>query len=251
MSRWGGALTREEADCMVASGIRLAAIGSGWEGTGGGGEWAREQGQMAHDAGMLVDGYVYLYLDKDVRQQVRNAKAALNTVPIRMWWLDMEDTESPHLSVEQRVAALDAAIEELGAVVYGIYSARWWWNQYMAGVTKYSHLPLWNANYDNDPDEDALPFGGWEHSAIEQYGGTQEVCGQSVDINYAKNLDRLDQEADMGMTPQEKADFDSLKAQVADLNKAVSQRFDLLRVASGTDDQGFAAMQAAHAKVVA
>ena len=54
--------------------------------------------------------------------------------------------------------------------------------------TQFVGLPLWNAYYDGDPDEDGLPYGGWEHSAIEQYQGTTDLCGQSVDLNFAKNL---------------------------------------------------------------
>ena len=189
MSRWGGELTRAEAHELASSGIQLAIVGTG--NPAGAGLWAKQQADMAHAEGLLVDAYIYLYFKGDPAEQVRQALATLAGATVRMWWLDAEDMESPDLTTEERGAFLDACVAELekASVPFGVYTGRWWWEPNMASSTKYSHLPLWNSWYDGDPDEDGLPYGGWTHSAIEQYEGTTTLCGQSVDLNYAKNLE--------------------------------------------------------------
>lgn len=201
MSTYGQEFTAAEAQCMVAQGIKLMIAGSGHPSSLG--RWTEQQAGAALDAGMIIDGYRWLNLNEPIRPQMVNAFASMGEHhgAVRMWWIDCEDTSMPGMTTDDVVVAIREAVKycEAQAVRHGIYTGSWWWVPQTGNSGAFSHLPLWNAYYDGDPDEDGLPYGGWEHSAIEQYQGTTDLCGQSVDLNYAKNL-----------RPPESGDFEEL-----------------------------------------
>lgn len=215
MSRWGGPLTEQEARDLWNLGVRHIIVGTGHP--NGAGMWAHQQSSMwmavNGNKGATFDAYIYLYMAGMARQQVHDALA---TVSPRMWWLDAEDVESPWLTPAERRTFLVECLAALGDRTVGIYTGRWWWVPNMANSTAFAHLPLWNSYYDGDPDTDGLPYGGWVDSTIEQYQGTTILAGQSVDLNYAKNL-----EDDMGMTPDERIEMAILKQAVERLEKIV------------------------------
>lgn len=212
MSKWGGPLTLQQALDMWAMGITNIKVGDGFAGVGGAGQYARQQADnwlcVSKDA--TLDAYIYLYMGGDPRVQVRQAIQTLQGYPVRRWWLDAEDQESPELDYWQRIHFLQDCLAELGDRPAGIYTGRWWWVPMMANATAFAHLPLWNSWYDNDPDEDGLPYGGWEHAAVEQYGDTQLIAGHSVDVNYDSTLDEEE-----GLSVEDKARLDRLERIVA------------------------------------
>ena len=69
-----------------------------------------------------------------------------------------------------------------------VYSAYWFWSQYLSHVTSFARYPLWNAYYDDHPDIDfaKLPYGGWDISMVvgEQYTNTTPYMGMQVDFNF-------------------------------------------------------------------
>lgn len=210
MSRWGGELTATEAAALRDAGIKLVIVGTG--NPAGAGQWARQQAQAALDAGMAVDAYIYLYFAGDPRNQVRDALDTLAGLQIRRWWLDAEDVESEELTPQQRQAFLSNAVvtvEHLSDAPVGIYTGGWWWRPNMADSAAFGLLPLWNSWYDGDPDIDGLPYGGWtaDDVAIEQYQGTTVLCGQSVDLNWARDIDAGDED----MTPKERTRLENLE----------------------------------------
>lgn len=190
MSTYGGEFTATEAQCMKDAGVKLIIAGTGHKKSLG--KWSEQQAGVALDSGRVLDGYRWLNLNSPVHPQMQNAFESMgkHLASIRMWWIDCEDTTMPGMGPMQVVKAIQEAVEfcEEADVRHGIYSGKWWWVPQTGNSEKFSHLPLWNAYFDGDPDEDGMPYGGWEHSAIEQYKGTTMVCGQSVDLNYAKNL---------------------------------------------------------------
>jgi hypothetical protein len=213
------------------AGVRLLIVGTGNPHPGGAGEYARQQAQSWLDAGgEALDAYIYLYFAGDPRVQVRQALATLDGLPVRRWWLDAEDVESPQLTPAERDTFLYSCVDELlgAGLEAGIYSGRWWWVPNMANSARFGGLPLWNSWYDGDPDEDGLPYGGWEHSAIEQYQGTSDLCGQSVDLNFAKDLEEPVDKPSSTQTA-----LDKLEA----LNAAMFAREQLRHLASDPDEQ--------------
>ncbi len=238
-SKWGGELTSTEAACMKDAGVRLLIVGTGNPHPGGAGEWARQQAQAWLDAGgEILDAYIYLYFAGDPKAQVQQALVTLDGLPVRRWWLDAEDTESPLLTPGQRGTFLDIALQELDrrSLDAGIYSGRWWWIPNMGNSSEFSELPLWNSYYDGVPDEDGLPYGGWEHSAIEQYAGTTTLCGQSVDLNYAKDLE------EESMTDLEDVQLAMFAGSEQPGDRATRLSYAqgrIAQIASGIDEPGF------------
>ncbi len=190
MSKYGGELSPGETLCMVNAGVKLAIIGTGHPNSLG--SWSEQQAAAAMAAGLIVDGYRWLNLNEPIVPQMDNAFASMGQQldRVRMWWIDAEDVSMPGMGPAEVVDAVADAVDYClqRDVAHGIYTGRWWWVPQTANSEQFAHLPLWNAYYDGDPDEDGLPYGGWVHSAIEQYQGTTDLCGQSVDLNYAKNL---------------------------------------------------------------
>ena len=92
-------------------------------------------------------------------------------------WLDCEqsDRDDPpfdyvHAPVSPTIRKCIEVATERGYNV-GIYTAAWWWIPGASNSTEWSDLPLWNCNYDLDPDLDPVDFGGWTVPRMEQYQG--------------------------------------------------------------------------------
>lgn len=213
---WGGPLSIPQAKGLWDAGVRNIKVGDGNAAVGGAGQWARQQASswisLYGAAGGTVDAYIYLYMANDPIQQVAQAFQTLDAIAVRRWWLDAEDTQSAFLSIYQREQFLASCESEVTRRrgVCGLYTGGWWWKPNMGNSARFSHLPLWNSYYDDNPDESGLPYGGWQHSAVEQYAGTTTLGGMSVDLNYDSTLE----EEEMGMTPAERAEFDALKRAV-------------------------------------
>lgn len=52
--------------------------------------------------------------------------------------------------------------------------------------SKFSHLPLWYARYNNKQNfDDFRPFGGWMKPYMKQYQGDKILCDMIVDLNWS------------------------------------------------------------------
>jgi len=77
---------------------------------------------------------------------------------------------------------------EIGATP-GIYTAKWFWNGYMAQTQAFREFPLWVAEYDNQATMDWSglpyygPFGGWDAPTIRQFSNSVGVAGVYCDLN--------------------------------------------------------------------
>jgi hypothetical protein len=84
---------------------------------------------------------------------------------------DLEDTKSTPLAGDVRLY-VDSVKAAFGGRA-GIYTARWWWNNYLRGWATMSDwaagYPLWVASYTNDPARPPTLPGGWTDWAIHQY----------------------------------------------------------------------------------
>ena len=123
----------------------------------------------------LLTGYCYCYGSVDPTKTVAWAATLADycgasirgEFPAAHLWLDMEDTDAPD---DLWLAKAAGKAEEMG-VSLGIYTGRYWWRQHMNN--DWSYLPLWLANYDEDPSLDSfIPFGGWTYLTGKQYTST-------------------------------------------------------------------------------
>jgi len=178
-SHWGGPLTDSEAECLKVNGYRRVIVN-----TSGG--QARQQASTAKRHGLEVQAYVYLYWSGDVRGQVLRACNEVADLADFMW-LDAED--DPLGKAPSTIIFLIHEAVSACSLEAGIYTRRDWWRRYTGRSEEFKSMPLWDAYYDAVPSYAYwTPYGGWEKPAMKQYGGTQEVCGQSVDVNYYEEV---------------------------------------------------------------
>lgn len=185
MSNHSSELTLTEAAELKAKGYTTVIVGTG---PGVYGEATVQQATAALAVGMNVEAYVYLEGDADPRWWVEQAVKTLRGTPVARWWLNLE--EAPVGTLDDIIAFVNAALDELDTLtgqLTGICTAGWFWKSVMQNTDVFAKQgrKLWNAWYDEDPDIDGLPFGGWtkDDVAIEQYQGTTTVAGQSVDLD--------------------------------------------------------------------
>ncbi len=181
VSFWEGPLSQREMDCFWDSGVRHIVVGTQVE------ELTRQQLSMAVARGMTVDAYVYLYWDKDVATQTREAFRRVSGFPIGRMWLDVEENPAG-LGSSKLVSFVRAGLDEctaLGgsAIGCGIYTGPGFWKSYMSNTSELASVPLWYAQYNGRTGLDAWSsekFGGWSQPVAKQWA-EQALCGVGVD----------------------------------------------------------------------
>ena len=118
--------------------------------------------------------------DKAFIQRVRDLK-----YNIQLHSLDIEDT-NPNITTNQRIQETHQLISMFeGFCLTDLYSAYWYWTQYMGNTTDFNFMPLWFADFDGIPDLNIHPaFGGWSNAHMKQYKGDQYFAGIWCDVNY-------------------------------------------------------------------
>jgi hypothetical protein len=130
----------------------------------------------ARAEGCTVGGYVWCYGEEDPRTTVRDTVGLARSagVELPILWLDCETYKEDGVVVDAGpdAAWLREAIDEcrkLG-VKPGIYTGRWWWHEHLDNTREFAELPLWAAEYDDNPDvDDVTLFGGWTRASGKQY----------------------------------------------------------------------------------
>lgn len=124
--------------------------------------------------GCTIGGYCWPYPEADPGETVREALALADRagVTLPILWLDLETYNGqPGPDADWVLEA--AATCEARSVRCGCYSARWYLEAYMADSTRLGHLPLWLAEYDQQPTFDGLePPPGWTQVDGKQWTNT-------------------------------------------------------------------------------
>lgn len=192
-SNYSGEISAQQARDLYAAGVRKAVVQLVNERV----LTHRQQIPVLIAAGIEVEGYVYVWFGTEpgsaewAANRVRWACDELQAAGGKPFmWLDCEqsDHDTPpfdyvHAPTSPTIRACVAAVTEKGLQA-GIYTAAWWWIPGVSNSTEFSYLPLWNANYDLDPDLDEVDFGGWRVPRMEQYRGNTTLAGvPMVDLN--------------------------------------------------------------------
>lgn len=169
---------------------------------------SREQLLSALANGCSVGGYVWGYANTDPRATVQDVVGLAQSVGVALpvLWLDIE-TYMGFSGPDP--CWIREAVEECRCLGIrpGIYTARWYWDQYMIGVTAFSDLPLWLAEYDDDPDiESVVLFGGWQRAAAKQWSNTP-VDQNTIRVEYTQ--------VEEPPMPTPDSEIEALKARVA------------------------------------
>lgn len=163
----------------------------------------------------IIGFYGFIYFGNSFGE-TRDTLAAIRLAQefnISRVWIDSEVDADPSTNgftldytptSTSRVQVIHKCVDlvEGSGLEAGIYTGSWWWPSGTNRSTAFSHLPLWNSYYDQDPDIDGLPYGGWTTAAIEQYSSTYNICGRKRDVNYVYEEDE--------MTPEQQYKLDAV-----------------------------------------
>lgn len=147
--------------------------------------------------GFSIEPYRYYYFgmgtiaaqaDKAFIQRVRDLK-----YNIQFFSIDIEDT-NPNFTTQERIAITHDIVKVFeGFCPTDLYTANWYWVQYMGNTTEFSFMPLWYAWWPNPPvaslDIPAnLQFGGWTRARMHQFIGDTSFAGIWCDVNYYEDI---------------------------------------------------------------
>ena len=183
VSNYSGEISPEQARALYVVGIRRVIVQAVNERV----LTHRQQIPVLLTAGFEVEGYVYVWFSADtqfVANRVEWACREFDDFPgvTKRMWLDCEQTAldtPPFDHVNEPVSMhIRTAVDVTTAMGYapGIYTAEWWWRPGASNSTEWAHLPLWNAEYDGDPETLAVNYGGWTKATMKQYAGTSTVA---------------------------------------------------------------------------
>ena len=189
MSNHGGELSPGMVEALKEAGITTVIVGAGPIPYG---RWTVQQASMASVGGMTVEAYVYLEMTSSV-PPIEWARYAYDSLGdkaqlVSRWWLNVEDPDfkGTQAEAEELIDEFLSMLDRLTGKKTGICTFGYWWRSVMGGTSKYADRLLWNMYHDDDPDLDypQSPY-GWPAGmlALEQYTGTINVGGASVDLN--------------------------------------------------------------------
>jgi hypothetical protein len=140
---------------------------------------------LAQETGLEIYAWLEVYNPggtydqhgKSYAQQVNDNLAWLPTDDIKKYYLAIEDTTGHLPTYSNIVDALNVI-----PIPHGIYTGAWYWptigNPQLGQVTG-----LWNAGYDNNPENYAVNYGGWLRCEVHQYAGDYTSYGMTVDLD--------------------------------------------------------------------
>ena len=185
VSNYSGVISADQILCMKEQGVNyLIALAQDLD-------ICRQQLTIAREAGMRIAVYDFLYFEDptfDLRRQ-RAITIARELGGLEVW-LDVED-EQHQVGPPTIVTLIKRAAKfcDDAELPWGIYTSRSKWQRLTTNNLEFKGKPLWDANYLPNPEMYVFfPYGGWLDYAIHQYQGTADMCGVTVDLNFAAPL---------------------------------------------------------------
>lgn len=156
---------------------------------------AGRQIAAANAAGLEVEAYIYYYFAQNTTALT---EAALSMLPayVKRVWVDVEDSTSG--KTPSQIAFM--ARGEYNRILSsgrksGIYTAKWFWDNHMQGLTVLSDLPLWDAWWNDKQGMAIRPYGGWNKADLRQIKGDMFFNDIWCDLNVFEHvaLDRYNE----------------------------------------------------------
>lgn len=153
----------------------------------------QRQIQMAQNAGLRTEAYIYLY--HTVPDMLARARIKLDMIQsvggVEQVWMDCEDTEPLHPTyIHNMIVGVRAEITGRGYQT-GIYTGRWWWVPRTGNNSEFTDLPLWLASYDGiyELDISGNPMSGWTKLHRKQLSDKAVVGGYGpLDYNIEERI---------------------------------------------------------------
>lgn len=149
--------------------------------------YTRQQLDACQRNGLRIQGYVWVF-PNDTKPSMGSRLAMFDGFTLEALWCDVEQMGVKEADVDRDLIACDAF---MGGAVTGIYTGHYVFiDNGWTRVTKWSHRPLWLANYDGIPDPDIgfVPFSGWTQCQMKQYQGSTSLKSVTeIDLNIARS----------------------------------------------------------------
>ncbi|MHB8877476.1 MAG: GH25 family lysozyme [Myxococcaceae bacterium] len=174
-----GYLSMDDIEQLKADGVTHVVVGTQDMAV------TKQQLSLLVANGFTVDAYIYVY-PGNTEQHVKDDLAALKDFPIGTYWLDLEDPQSADWADVTRRAVNTFNSVQAGddnAVQLGIYTSKGFWDSYMGGSTEFSNLPLWQAQWPDDPTS----VNESNFLEVPPFGGFTAVARQYTDTIYLRN----------------------------------------------------------------
>jgi hypothetical protein len=183
MSNWTDIPSRNQLQCLYDKGYRVACVGSSFDV-----DKSRKQNQAIVDFGKFTL-WQYAWLFHPIKPYtLSNVVKASQGFPVKMIAIDVEDPSLALNSRESNARDIRTAIDFFRSVGYNnlcIYTGYYIWNSNCPADT--FGLPLWYANYRDDPDSwdpHTLLPGAWKpEDLIAWQWSSNGDCGLNIDLN--------------------------------------------------------------------
>ena len=140
--------------------------------------------QACEDLGLRIDAYREVDWSGDYRAQIADAIAAFDAHgPVHDLWLTVESGGPSLAQLQDGIAYARAQVgQRIGGQV-GIYTGAWYWRDTIGNPQMGSEVALWDANYQPEPVDFAVNYGGWLRATVRQYAGNYSSYGLDVDMD--------------------------------------------------------------------
>ena len=130
--------------------------------------WAQIESARAN--GCSVGGYVWQYSSFSPIGTALDAINCAETVGLDppVYWIDIEPFTDGSIPTATQIGRCLDEFDQQGKRA-GIYTGKWVWDRYYAGVTAFADRPLWSANYGIPPDDLSAGYGGWTEAQGHQF----------------------------------------------------------------------------------
>jgi GH25 family lysozyme M1 (1,4-beta-N-acetylmuramidase) len=166
--------------------------------------------------------YAFLWDVETPKIRTQKAIDLAKQYALPLVWLDVEDGDLAPATVAGRQASVMECrrLVEGAGLECGIYTSGPYWIKEMGNTAAFKDLPLWYANWGVNDGKQApiynVDFGGWKVVAVHQFTSLYPING-GLDANYIMDESIFGEEP-MGMTPEERKEFDELKETVRMIN---------------------------------
>lgn len=199
----------DEMGCWRELGFDLAIVGASFQNSAFGSNQPRKQLQALQANGFRRQAFSWLRHPFALNRRLMDtAFEQIAGTGVEMMWIDVEDAPSAALvPLQQRVndvwQAIDYWRNARPDLPLGIYTGKWWWDQWMHGIGETFGLPLWMAAYVLDEEDikdgvseeflkNFIP-GGWRPDQVWlwQYAGSVDTCTLNTDRNLILEARRM------------------------------------------------------------
>lgn len=137
---------------------------------------------------MPYHAYLWCWWNDANLATLQHNLALLEGLNVPFLWLDLERAQGDGielLGVNDRIALALRMLDFLGGPEHvGVYSAQWFFRDYLQNTTAFNEYRCWAMEQTGPTLDVFTPYGGWDRPVIKQYALDTALCGmEAIDLN--------------------------------------------------------------------